>query len=295
MPFDVNDTALRESFLRSRLPAALSRLSSDERPRWGRMTPQQMVEHLAWAFELSNGRASTECTVPPPDRDAMKPFLYRNTPTPANFMNPVLAAGLPSLRHGSLDEARAALQAEIARFLEQSASDGGLRTHPVFGPIGAEEWSRSHYKHSYHHLLQFGLISPMDRFSGRYEGSGRWHDSTGASMEYRIVQTIRLAGEGFEIAFKHDFDDGTKVDARFTMTWIAPSLFRVESAGTPIGNGYCFDDYCHYHLQFGDKVVEASHRTARAGLEVFGSSTKNADGNYIAWRERLRRSGRDDE
>ena len=30
--------------------------------------------------------------------------------------------------------------------------------HPTFGPLAAEEWSRSHFKHVYHHLLQFGLL-----------------------------------------------------------------------------------------------------------------------------------------
>jgi hypothetical protein len=30
--------------------------------------------------------------------------------------------------------------------------------HPLFGPIGAEEWTRVHFKHAYHHLLQFALI-----------------------------------------------------------------------------------------------------------------------------------------
>jgi len=33
------------------------------RPGWGKMTAQQMVEHLAWAFELSTGQAHGECPV----------------------------------------------------------------------------------------------------------------------------------------------------------------------------------------------------------------------------------------
>lgn len=90
--------------------------------------------------------------------------------------------------------------------------------------------------------------------------------------------------------FKHDFDDGTVVDARFTMTWIAPNLFRVDAAGVAIGNGYVFDTYCHYHMKVGDRFVEASYRSSDGGLEVFGSSTTNAEGNYIAWMELLRRA-----
>ena len=63
-----------------------------------------------------------------------------------------------------------------------------------------------------------------------------------------------------------------------------------DVAGTPVGNGYLFGGYCHYHLKLGEKFVEASYRSTDAGLEVFGSSTANAEGHYIAWKERLRRT-----
>lgn len=129
----------------------------------------------------------------------------------------------------------------------------------------------------------------IERWLGTYEGSGSWHDSAGKSASYTIRHTNAARDEGFEMAFHHDFDDGTVVDARFVMTWIAPNLFRVATAAAPIGNGYVFDAYCHYHLKIGDKFVEASYRASGDELEVFGSSTSNAEGNYIAWTERLRR------
>ena len=61
-------------------------------------------------------------------------------------------------------------------------------------------------------------------------------------------------------------------------------------SGTPIGHGYVFDAYCHYHLKVGDAFVEASYRANDDAVEVFGSSTKNADGNYIAWKEIIQRT-----
>jgi hypothetical protein len=79
-----------------------------------------------------------------------------------------------------------------------------------------------------------------------------------------------------EIAFKHDFADGSVVDARFQMTWLAPHIFQVAVAGAPLGHGYVFGRYCHYHLETGKTFVEASYRW-------------DADGNYIAWKEILRR------
>jgi hypothetical protein len=48
-----------------------------------------------------------------------------------------------------------------------------------------------------------------------------------------------------------------------------------------------FDGCLHYHLKLGDKYVEASSLRSDHGLRVFGSSTTNAEGLYIAWAEEL--------
>lgn len=160
VPFDVNDAGLRETFLRRTAGEALAGLHLDATPLWGRMTARQMVEHLLWACELSTGRAETSCPVPEARREQAKAFLRDNRPTPRDFANPVLAAGLPPLRYASLDEARDALAAETAHFFAQAAATPETRhMHPVFGPIGSEGWARSHFKHVYHHLVQFGLIA----------------------------------------------------------------------------------------------------------------------------------------
>ena len=157
---DVNDAELRDRFLRHQAQAALDGLDDNTGARWGRMTAQQMIEHLLWAVELSTGRAETECPIPEAERPGMKRFLHSNHPTPHEFMNPVLASGLPALRYASLDQARSALRLELERFLEEPASAKGLRIHPIFGPIDHEDWHRAHYKHLRHHLSQFGLVEP---------------------------------------------------------------------------------------------------------------------------------------
>jgi oxepin-CoA hydrolase/3-oxo-5,6-dehydrosuberyl-CoA semialdehyde dehydrogenase len=160
IPFDVNDSRIRETLLRRTVVDALSKLREDTTPRWGKMTAQQMVEHLLWACELSTGRAQTDCPIPEAQREKIKAFLHDDRPTPREFANPVLAAGLPPLRYGSLLEAAAALAAETDRFFAQADTTPQVRhMHPVFGPIGIEEWARAHFKHVYHHLLQFGLIA----------------------------------------------------------------------------------------------------------------------------------------
>lgn len=160
IPFDVNDAEAREALLRRGLFEALVALHANARPRWGHMTAQQMIEHLLWAFDLSTGEAQAECPIPEPQRQRAKAFLYDNRPTPREYMNPALTAGLPPLRHDALNGAVASLRAAVNRFLQQAASaPDATRTHPVFGPISMDEWARAHFKHTYHHLLQFGLLA----------------------------------------------------------------------------------------------------------------------------------------
>ncbi len=133
-------------------------------------------------------------------------------------------------------------------------------------------------------------MSAIEGLLGTFDGSGAWYDSAGKSAAYQIRQTNVATVDGFDVAFRHDFDDATVVEARFTMTWIAPSLFRVDVAGAAVGNGYVFDRVCHYHMKFGDKFVEVSYVISGDTVDVFGSSSTNADGNYIAWKETLRQT-----
>jgi hypothetical protein len=60
-------------------------------------------------------------------------------------------------------------------------------------------------------------------------------------------------------------------------------------AGNVVGHGSWLDETLHYHLEMGGKFVEVGYRSNGNDLQVSGSSTKNAEGNYIVWVERLRR------
>jgi oxepin-CoA hydrolase / 3-oxo-5,6-dehydrosuberyl-CoA semialdehyde dehydrogenase len=164
VPFDVNDAGLREAFVRQGFLGALALLTEGEPARWGRMSAQQMVEHLEWTFAISTGRVQVECPVPEAERARVRAFLRSNMPTPQGFQNPVLTEGLPPLLRASLADAKAALHAEVERFVAQAAGDASaMRVHPLFGSIGVEDWWRTHYKHCHHHLQQFGLLeSPRE-------------------------------------------------------------------------------------------------------------------------------------
>lgn len=156
--WNVADAAAREALLRSGMWEALAPLRPDTPARWGRMTAQQMVEHLEWTFACSTGTRTVACFIPEELRPRYLAFLAHDRPTPQGFENPALAAVLPPLAHADFGAATAGLKREVELYLSLATSDPAvLRTHPLFGPIDAEQWSRTHYKHVRHHFTQFGL------------------------------------------------------------------------------------------------------------------------------------------
>jgi DinB family protein len=158
--FEVNREDARDRFLRVVVKEAVTTLAPDTRPAWGRMTAQQMVEHLTWMYDVSVGAAQVPCFVGEEQQKRIRAFLYDEHPSPRNLTNPALAGGLPPLKSPDLAAALAALDLARRRFVDRDESARRVAfTHPVFGPLVREEWSRFHCKHVFHHLLQFGLIN----------------------------------------------------------------------------------------------------------------------------------------
>ncbi|MCX6143628.1 MAG: DUF1569 domain-containing protein [Ignavibacteriales bacterium] len=159
IPFDVNDEKLRETFLDQHFVACIARLTENSPPLWGKMTAQHMIEHLLWAFDCSTGTLDLPCSTPENLLERAKRFLYDNRQTPHSFRNPLLRENPLPLRFTSFADAKAALQNEVTRFKDHFRQQpNATHVHPIFGPLGAEEWQRSHFKHCYHHLQQFKLI-----------------------------------------------------------------------------------------------------------------------------------------
>lgn len=159
VPFDVNDNELRAALFERHLGEALTSLTPSRQALWGNMGAQHMIEHLFWAFSCSTGELTLPCRTPENLLERVKTFLYDNRPTPRGFKNPMLGPTPPELHFKNLGEAITALNHEVMRFtghfLEEPRT---FHVHPIFGPLGAEEWQRAHFKHCYHHLLQFGLV-----------------------------------------------------------------------------------------------------------------------------------------
>lgn len=157
--FDVNDDAGRQEFLYQTVPALLSDITGEEKALWGQFAPQHMLEHLSWAVEASVGKIDHPLSVPDEKASLYREFLFNDLPTKRLFRHPLLDKVPPPLRFKSLDDARKNLLNLMQEFEEYPDIP---HMHSIFGLLDHEEWERMHYKHFFHHLMQFGLIQTLE-------------------------------------------------------------------------------------------------------------------------------------
>ncbi|MBP7556520.1 MAG: hypothetical protein KA821_09655 [Chitinophagaceae bacterium] len=153
----------RENFLRAQLIRYLQQLDPQTPPHWGRMSVQQMIEHLAFdAIPLASGRLKIDQLVTTPAQlPRMRQFLMSDKPFKENLRNPLLPEDPRPLRYNTPQAAISALQAELIDFF-RAFEDAPLRTtrNPFFGDLNFEENVQLLYKHALHHLRQFGIDPP---------------------------------------------------------------------------------------------------------------------------------------
>lgn len=164
VPLSVDDAVARKTFLNTTMHQALGALKANAHPAWGRMSAQQMAEHLVWSIRGSTGAMQFPVATPEHLLERAKRFLYNDRETPPEFMNPLLTGGLPPLEYPHLEVAVEAVRVEMLRFLDLAAREPAtVRNHPIFGPLKPEEWERSHFKHCHHHLTQFGVVAKEEK------------------------------------------------------------------------------------------------------------------------------------
>lgn len=136
----------------------LDRLRPDAERRWGRMTAHQAIAHMSDAFRMGLLER------PVPDRSTR---LLRTAgrwiafhtplPWPKGFRAPreldQQQAGTPP---GTWERDLEALHAALDRFVaDPERLDRNV--HGVFGPLTRREWGVWAYRHTDHHLRQFGV------------------------------------------------------------------------------------------------------------------------------------------
>ena len=128
-------------------------LSGTSAARWGSMDVTAMLEHLRRSALMCLG----ELSVPSANKRAFQVFPLKHLILYV-FPFPKGAPTAPALKVDvaeSFEEERAALL-ELLERIGTGLSDGMGPDHPLFGPLSWREWGVATYKHTDHHLKQFG-------------------------------------------------------------------------------------------------------------------------------------------
>lgn len=153
----------KSAFIRNEMFSLLHDLFPDSKSNWGKMNAQQMIEHVAYFFDVSTEKLKFGLVTPEEHLPKYIAFLHsdkefrENTKAPSN----ILGEEPMPLKNANLDEAKNELKTAVDGFFDYFKNDPAKKTmHPAFGLLNFDEWVLLHYKHVTHHLRQFGLIKP---------------------------------------------------------------------------------------------------------------------------------------
>lgn len=130
----------------------LTKLSADTKPSWGKMNAAQMVHHLNLTMEAPLGKLVTKGK-PNFFMKMFKSVLYsdkpfgKGSPTPREFK-------VTGKFNFDQEKLRAIKNIEELFRVGKSFS---YRPHVFFGALTADQWGMHFYKHTNHHLSQFGV------------------------------------------------------------------------------------------------------------------------------------------
>ena len=140
---------------RRNILARLEKLAPNMKPVWGRMSAQQTVAHLADWFRMAIGAIRVESRNTPFRFTPLKQLLIYVMPLPRNLPT---ARELQKSEPGVWTEDTRELRDLVRRAVQKrSDKNGRWPEHPAFGSVTADQWGILAYRHTDHHLKQFGL------------------------------------------------------------------------------------------------------------------------------------------
>jgi Protein of unknown function (DUF1569) len=138
---------------RTAIVSRVRSLSGSSTRKWGSMDVTEMLQHLRRSALMCLG----ELSVPSANKRAFHKFPLKHAilyvlPFPKGAPT---APALKPVGEASFEEERAALL-ELLERIGTGFREGMGPDHPLFGPLSWREWGVVTYKHSDHHLKQFG-------------------------------------------------------------------------------------------------------------------------------------------
>jgi len=138
---------------RKELCDRLANLGSDSQAAWGKMNCQQMLAHVADGMRMCLGDLKTT-----PKKSPLRFFLVKKLiiywlPFPKSAPT---APELISRQAESIEIEISAIKKLVEDFAQRE-NTGDWGEHPAFGKLSAKDWGVLGYKHTDHHLKQFGV------------------------------------------------------------------------------------------------------------------------------------------
>jgi hypothetical protein len=149
--------AAKISFLKDQYISSLRSISPETKPAWGKMTFQQMVEHMSDFIKISSGKTVyTEFVTPIDKIPAYKNFIMTEKEFRENTVSPILPETPLPVRNATVGEALNEIEEELRYFFQVFEKNKLAETrNPIFGDLNYEENIALLYKHAKHHLKQF--------------------------------------------------------------------------------------------------------------------------------------------
>jgi hypothetical protein len=146
-------------FLLNTFPNKLKFLAHDTKPDWGKMTVQQMVEHMSESVRNASGKLHYEVLTPEEKLPIYRDFMLSDKSFKPETINPIMPAIPLPAKQENLSGSIAELELELTDFVNAFKEDPYNKiTNPIFGDLNFEQWTHLLYKHAIHHLKQFGVI-----------------------------------------------------------------------------------------------------------------------------------------
>ncbi len=155
------DLKAKADWLKNDLISYVQRLKPTNKPHFGIMSSQHMVEHLGMLLVISTkkndlgNRISAEQKVASKSKILAPYFVFpKHHP-----MVDIPQGKLLPLKFNSLEESIEALKKAVVNFFITYSVTPELKiNHPLLGELNYSEWLQFHTLHCEHHLKQFGMM-----------------------------------------------------------------------------------------------------------------------------------------
>ncbi|HXD15771.1 MAG TPA: DUF1569 domain-containing protein [Vicinamibacterales bacterium] len=148
---------LADPALRAALVVRLQRLTPDSPRQWGRMNAHQAICHLSDSFRNMMSPTPLSSLATPFSRTFVRWIaLHSGLPWPHGVKTrPEADQEIGGTRPVEFGRDREQLEALIEQFAARQGGD--FQPHPMFGRLTTREWQHWGWRHTDHHLRQFGV------------------------------------------------------------------------------------------------------------------------------------------